>query len=421
MSLELNVERAAGLDVHKDTVVACVRVPGLDGERISEIAEFSTFTSDLLALRDWLVGAGVTRVGMEATGVYWKPVFYVLEDDLEVWLLNARHMHNVPGRKTDVADAEWIARLVEVGLVRPSFVPDKPIREIRDLTRFRRTRMEERTREAQRLDKILQDAGVKLSSVASDPLGVSGRAMLSALVAGSRDPAVLAELAKGTLRKKIPQLRSALEGRFSTHHALLVSEVLEQLDALDESISRLSAEIDRLFVPFGEARDRLTTIPGVDRRAAEAIIGEIGVDMSRFPSPAHLASWAGMCPGQHQSAGKDRHGTARKGDSWLGRILATSAMSAAQSKDTYLAAQYRRIASHRGKRRARKAVGHTILVGAWHILHDDVTWTELGPDYFDRRRSPQQTARRKLSDLRSLGWTVSVDSDGTVTAVPPAA
>jgi transposase len=250
MPLELNVERAAGLDVHKDMVMACVRVPGPDGERISEIAEFATFTEDLLALRDWLASFGVTRVGMEATGVYWKPIFYVLEDDFDCWLLNARHMHNVPGRKTDVADAEWIARLVEVGLVRPSFVPDKPIREIRDLTRFRRTRMEERTREAQRLDKILQDAGVKLSSVASDPLGVSGRAMLGALVAGTRDPEVLAELAKGTLRKKIPQLKAALEGRFSTHHALLVAEVLEQLDALDESISRLSAEIDRLLVPF---------------------------------------------------------------------------------------------------------------------------------------------------------------------------
>ena len=415
------VECVAGIDVHKSMVVACVRFPGADGERVSEVAEFSTFTSDLLALRDWLAAFGVTRVGMEATGVYWKPVFYVLEDAMECWLLNARHMHNVPGRKTDVADAEWIARLIEVGLVRPSFVPDKPIREIRDLTRFRRTRMEERTREAQRLDKVLQDAGVKLSSVASDPLGVSGRAMLAALVAGSRDPEALAELAKGALRKKIPQLKSALEGRFDGHHALLIAEILDQLDALDSSIARLSEEIDRLLVPFADARDRLTTIPGVDKRAAEAIIGEIGVDMSRFPTAAHLASWAGMCPGQHESAGKSRHGTARKGDSWLGRILATSAMSAAQSKDTYLAAQYRRIASHRGKRRARKAVGHTILVGAWHILADGVTWNELGADYFDRRRSPHVQGRRKLADLRALGWTITVDSDGVATAIPPAA
>jgi transposase len=420
--LDVMVERAGGIDVHKSMVVACVRFPGPDGERISEVAEFTTFTADLLALRDWLVAHGVTRVGMEATGVYWKPVFYVLEDAVETWLLNARHMHNVPGRKTDVADAEWICRLIEVGLVRPSFVPDKAIREIRDLTRFRRSRMEERTREAQRLDKVLQDAGIKLSSVASDPLGVSGRAMLEALVRGSRDPEVLAELAKGTLRRKIPLLRQALEGRFDAHHGLLVAEVLGQLDALDASIGRLSDEIDRLIAPFADARDRLITIPGVDKRAAEAIIGEIGVDMSRFPSAGHLASWAGMCPGQHESAGKSRHGTARRGDTWLGRILATSAMSAAQSKDTYLAAQYRRIASHRGTRRARKAVGHSILVACWHILAGpDVTFEELGSDYFDRRRGPEALARRKLADLRALGWEVTIDSDGAAIIRPPAA
>jgi transposase len=419
--MEVMVERVGGIDVHKSMVMACVRVPGPDGERVSEVAEFSTFTVDLLAMRDWLVAHGVTRVGMEATGVYWKPVFYVLEDAVECWLLNARHMHNVPGKKTDVADAEWIARLVEVGLVRPSFVPDRPIRQLRDLTRFRRSRMEERTREAQRLDKVLQDAGVKLSSVASDPLGVSGRAMLGALVAGSRDPDALAELARGALRRKIPLLRQALEGRFDAHHALLVSEVLSQLDALDASVERLGAEIDRMIAPFADARDRLMTIPGVDKVAAEAIIGEIGVDMSRFPTAAHLASWAGMCPGQHESAGKSRHGTARKGDSWLGRVLATSAMSAAQSKDTYLAAQYRRLASHRGKRRARKAVGHTILVGAWHIRAAGTTWEELGADYFDRRRNAHVMGHRKLVDLRALGWTITIASDGTATAIPPAA
>jgi transposase len=420
VALDVMIERVGGIDVHKSMVVACVRFPGPDGERVSEVAEFSTFTEDLLALRDWLVAFGVTRVGMEATGVYWKPVLYVLEDAMECWLLNARHMHNVPGRKTDVADAEWIARLVEVGLVRPSFVPDRPIRQLRDLTRFRRTRMEERTREAQRLDKVLQDAGIKLSSVASDPLGVSGRAMLGALVAGTREPEILAELARGTLRKKIPLLRSALEGRFDAHHALLVAEVLEQLDALDASVGRLSDQIDVMIAPFADARDRLVTIPGVDKRAAEAIIGEIGVDMGRFKTGAHLASWAGMCPGQHESAGKAKHGTARRGDSWLGAILATSAMAAAQSKDTYLAAQYRRIASHRGKRRARKAVGHSILVGVWHILAEGTTWEELGGDYFDRRR-PAIAAHRKLAGLRALGWDVTIDSTGTVTASPPAA
>src|SRR6266851_8212430 len=310
--MEVIVERCAGLDVHKDLVVACVRLPGPDGERVSVFAEFSAFTVDLLALRDWLSAHGVTRVGMEATGVFWKPVFYVLEAEFECWLLNARHMRNVPGRKTDMADAEWICRLMEHGLVRPSFVPPPAIRELRDLTRYRKTRIEERTREAQRLDKVLQDAGVKLSSVASNILGVSGRDMLNALVAGTRDSQILADLARGKLRDKIPRLEAALHGRFAGHHALLVAEVLSHLDYLDESIERLSAAIDTAIAPFAEARDRLTTIPGVDRRVAEAIIGEIGVDMSAFATAAHLASWAGMFPGQHQSAGKNKHGASRQ-------------------------------------------------------------------------------------------------------------
>jgi len=253
------------IDVHKNMVAVCVRVPGPSGERVAELAEFSTFTEDLLALRDWLVAHGVTRVGMEATGVYWKPVFWVLEDATECWLLNARHMRNVPGRKTDRADAEWICRLMEYGLVRASFVPPKEIRELRDLTRFRKTRIEERTREAQRLDKILQDAGVKLSSVASDVLGKSGRDMLTALVAGSRDPAMLAELARGQLRRKLPQLQAALNGRFGSHHGLLVGEVLSLLDYLDESIERLSVEIDRVIAPFLSNGIAWPALPGSTR------------------------------------------------------------------------------------------------------------------------------------------------------------
>ena len=419
--MEVVVERCAGIDVHKDMVAVCVRMPGPDGERIAELAEFRTFTQDLLVLRDWLVAHGVTRVGMEATGVYWKPVMWVLEDDVECWLLNARHMRNVPGRKTDMADAEWICRLMEHGLVRASFVPPREIRELRDLTRFRKTRIEERTREAQRLDKILQDAGVKLSSVASDVLGRSGRDMLDALVAGSRDPEILAELARGQLRRKLPALQAALTGRFGAHHALLVSEVLSLLDYLDESIERLSGEIDRVIAPFADHRDRLATAPGIDRRAAEAIIGEIGVDMTRFPTAAHLASWAGMCPGQHESAGKSRHGTARHGNSWLQRHLIMSAMSASRTKGTYLNAQYHRLAGRRGKLRARKAVGHTLLVGIWHILHDAVEWNDLGDDYFDRRQSPEYRARRKLTELRALGWQVTVNDNGTTTLTPPVA
>lgn len=330
-------------------------------------------------------------------------------------------MRNVPGRKTDMADAEWICRLMEHGLVRASFVPPPEIRELRDLTRFRKTRIEERTREAQRLDKILQDAGVKLSSVASDVLGRSGRDMLEALVAGSRDPAVLAELARGQLRRKLPQLQSALTGRFGTHHALLAAEVLSLLDYLDESIGRLSVEIDRVIAPFAQHRDRLASAPGIDKRSAEAIIGEIGVDMTKFPTAAHLASWAGMCPGQHESAGKSRHGTARHGNSWLQRHLTVAAMSASRTKGTYVSAQYRRLAGRRGKLRARKAVGHTLLVGVWHMLAEGVEWDELGDDYFDRRQSPEHRARRKLAELRALGWDVAHNDDGTTTVTSPAA
>jgi transposase len=419
--LEVIVERSAGLDVHKDMVAACVRVPDGRGGVAKHVAEFPTFTEDLLALRDWLVGYGVTRVGMEATGVYWKPVFYALEDAVECWLLNARHMHNVPGRKTDMADADWICRLVRFGLVRKSFVPPPPIRELRNLTRYRRARIEERTRETQRLDKVLQDAGVKLSSVASDILGRSGREMLDALVEGSRNPEVLAELARGQLRAKIPQLRSALTGRFGANHALVVGEILAHLDYIDKSLGRLQAGIDELIAPFADSRDRLMTIPGVNKVIAEALIAEIGVDMSTFPTAAHLASWAGMCPGQHESAGKSRHGTARHGDSWLQRHLAVAAMAAARSRDTYLAAQYRRLVGRRGKRRARKAVGHSILIGCWHILNDGVEWADLGEDYFDRRHDPERLGRRRLNELRSLGWTLDTHPDGTTTLTPPAA
>src|SRR5437870_7410097 len=281
-SMDTLIERCGGLDVHKDTVVACVRVPARGGGREQSIQTFGTTTAQLLALRDWLVAQGVTRVGMESTGVYWKPVYYVLEDAVECWLLNARHLRNVPGRKTDVADAAWICQLVEHGLVRPSFVPPQPIRELRNLTRYRKAQIEERTRETQRLDKVLQDAGIKLSSVASDVMGVSGQTMLRALVAGERDPEALAELARGTLRKKLPALREALLGRFSRHHALLVGEILAKLDYLEEAIERLSEEIGRVIAPFAEQVALLDTIPGVDRRMAEALVAEIGVDMSRF-------------------------------------------------------------------------------------------------------------------------------------------
>src|SRR5215218_8359327 len=295
--VERIIERCAGLDVHKSSVTACVRISRESEGLHQEIREFATTTRGLLLLRDWLASIEVKLVGMEATGVYWKPIYYMLEDDFELWLLNARHLKNVPGRKTDVKDAEWICQLVEHGLVRPSFVPPKEIRELRNLTRYRKAQIEERTREIQRLEKVLQDAGIKLSSVATRALGVSGRAMLDALISGTTDPETLAQLARGRLRSKIPALREALEGRFSAHHGLMVGRMLAHIDYLEESIAELSMEIERVMAPFSEEVKLLDTIPGVDRRTAEVLIAEIGADMSQFPTHRHLASWAGMCPG----------------------------------------------------------------------------------------------------------------------------
>lgn len=405
--MDVVVERCSGLDVHKDTVMATVRTPGPAGQREEVTKEFGATTAELLALRDWLTARGVTLVGMESTGIYWRPIYYVLEDAMECWLLNARHLRNVPGRKTDVKDSQWICRLVEHGLVRPSFVPPKPIRELRNLTRYRKAQIDERGREAQRLDKILQDAGVKLSSVATDILGKSGRDMLEALVAGTRDPQVLAELARGKLRAKIPALKEALAGRFSAHHALLVSSILAKLDFLDEVIASLSEEIDRVIAPFDEHLERIDTIPGVDRRVAEAMIAEIGVDMSVFGTPDRLASWAGMCPGNHESAGKQRSGRARKGPKWLQVHLSEAAKAAGRTKDTYSGAQYQRLRGRRGPAKATKAVGHSILVAYFYIMQNEVPYKELGPDWFAKRR-PEAQARKLVHQLERLGYSVTL-------------
>jgi transposase len=403
------VERCGGLDVHKAQVTATVRIDEHATPREQHTRTFSTTTRGLLALADWLASWRVTRVGMEATGVYWKPVYYALEDTFDTWLLNAQHLKNVPGRKTDVADSVWIAQLVAHGLVRPSFVPPKQIRELRDLTRYRKSITEERTRAVQRLDKVLQDAGIKLTSVASETLGVSARSMLEALVSGTHDPDVLADLARGRLRAKLPALREALEGHFRTeHHGLMIAQVLAHIDFLDESVATLSARVEELIAPFSHKVALLCTIPGVAQRTAEAIIAEIGVDMTRFATSGHLASWAGVCPGNNESAGRRKTGRSRKGDPWLRKALTEAAKAAARSKDVYLAAQYHRLRGRKGPAKATGAVRHSILVAAWHILSNDVAYAELGSDYYDRRRDPERETRALVRKLERMGHTVTL-------------
>jgi transposase len=399
------IERCAGLDVHRDTVAACVRVPGEGGERHQEVRTFGTTTAQLVALREWLVGLGVSLVGMESTGIYWRPVMAQLEDHVECWLLNAEHLHNVPGRKTDVADSVWICELTEHGLVRPSFVPPKPIRALRDLTRYRTVVVKERGRESQRLHKVLEDAGIKLSSVASKVLTVSGRDMIESLVAGTRDPEVLAELARGRMRAKIPQLKEALAGRFGPEHALVAARMLARIDHAEEIITELSSKVGEAISPWEHQVDLLMTIPGVGRRVAEVIIAEIGPDMGRFPSSAHLASWAGMCPGNNESGGKHRSGRTRKGSRWLREALVEAAHAAARSKGTYLSAHYARLRGRRGPAKAAVAVGHSILVIAYHLISRNQAYSDLGADYFLARQSKETYKNRLVRQLERMGHT----------------
>lgn len=406
--MDVLIERCAGIDIGKKIVVVTVRTPDGKGRRRSQTRTFATVTRAVLELRDWLVAEQVSVAAMEATSDYWKPVFYLLEDAIQVWLCNAGHIKAVPGRKSDVRDSEWIAQLLEHGLITPSFVPPPPIRELRDLTRYRKTVIEERTREIQRLEKVLEDAGIKLSSVASHTLGVSGRAMIEALIAGERDPQVLAQLAQRRLRKKIPELVEALHGRFGAHHALLAREMLARIDAADASVERLSAEIDTRLQPFREQLDLLMTIPGVARRTAEVFIAETGAHMHVFGSAEHLASWAGMCPGNNESAGKHKSGRTRKGSKWLRSALAESAFAAARTKNTYLAAQFWRLAGRRGRKRAAVAVGHSILVIAYHVLDRRQPYHDLGGDYFASRMSEQAHTRRLVAQLERLGHHVTL-------------
>ena len=396
------IERSAALDVHKASVTACVRVPGEQ-----RVEEFASTVRGLLSLRDWLAGFGVTHVAMEASGVYWKSPWAILEDEFECLLVNARHVKQVPGRKTDVGDAEWLCRLVEAGLLRANFVPPKPIRQLRNLTRYRKTQIQERAREVNRLHKALEDAGIKLDCVASDIMGKSGRDMLDALVAGERDPEVLANLARRQMRKKIPALREALQGRFEAHHALWIGAILAHLDFLDQQIERLTDAIGEQIAPLTSAVELLCTITGVQSRAAEVIISEVGGDMSRFPTARHLASWAGQCPGNDQSAGRRRSGKTRNGSKWLDWTLEEVAIAAIRVKGTYLQAQYTRLRPRRGHKKALGAVKHTIICAVWHMLSTGETYRELGGDYFTRR-DPERRTKRLIQQLEQLGHTVTL-------------
>lgn len=415
--MDVVVAKCAGLDVAKAEVMACVRTPDGAGGRRKQTRTYAAFTETLEEMADWFSAEGVTEVVMEATGSYWKPVWHVLEGrGFELKLVNARHVKFLPGRKSDVSDAEWLAELLEHGLLRGSFVPPDQIRRLRDLTRYRKRLVQAQTAEAQRIEKLLEDAGIKLDVVASDILGVSGRAMLKALINGERDPDILAELAKGRLRAKLPQLRQALRGRFSSHHAMLIRLSLDHYEHLEAAIATLDGHVDALFetstgdngVPFVQARDRLDTIPGVGKRAAECIIAEIGTDMTRFPTAKHLASWAGLAPGTNITGGKRRSTRTTKGDKWLTEILVECAWAASRTRDTYLAAQFWRLRRRIGTNKAAIAVAHSILETCWHLLTTNTDYDDLGGDYFARRADPKRQRDHHIRELQALGYSVTL-------------
>jgi transposase len=410
--------RCCGLDVHKQTVVACVLCSEpTGGPPQRTVRTFGTMTDELLALADWLAAEGITHVAMEATGSYWKPIWNLLESSVDLLLANAQHIKAVPGRKTDVKDAEWIADLLRHGLLRPSFVPDRAQRELRELTRYRTSLVQERAAEASRLQKTLEGANLKLGDVASNVLGRSARALLEQLVAGQTDVGVLAQLARGRLRAKIPQLERALAGRVAPHQRFLLAQQLAHLDYLDEAIERVSVEVAERLRPVEAAIERLDTIPGVGRRTAEILVAEIGLDMGRFPTAGHLASWAGMCPGHDESAGKRRSGRTRRGSPWLRQALVEAAQAAGRTRGTYLSTQYHRLAARRGKKKAVIAVGHTILVIAYHLLARGHVYEELGPDFFERR-DRATIERRSVRRLEALGYRVTLEP---LAPAPPAA
>ncbi|MDQ1042171.1 IS110 family transposase [Streptomyces sp. V4I2] len=403
-------ERCAGVDISKKDAKACVRSPSTKrrGSFTNETTTWGSTTNAVLALRDHLLAAQVTLVVIEATSDYWKPFYYLLAQDLNVILVNARQVKNLPGRKTDVSDAAWLAQLGAHGLVRRSFVPPQPVRELRDLTRARTQMTRERGQIVQRLEKLLEDTGIKLAAVASDIMGVSGRAMLEALIAGERDPQALAEMAKRKLLNKIPELTEALTGRFRDQQAFLTRLHLDHYDQLTTAIQRLDERIEEAMAPFRPALDLLDTIPGINQAVAEVIIAETGGDMARFTTARHLASWAGVCPGHHESAGRTKNTKVRPGNSYLKGALGFATFGAVRTNNTYLQARYKRLTARRGPLRALVAVEHSIITAIWHMLTDDVPYHELGGTYFTQR-DPERATRRAITALNQLGYTVTLN------------
>jgi transposase len=407
--MDIIYHRVAGLDLHKKTIVAEVRWINHQEKLESDLRTFGTMTRDLLQLLDWLSQHGVTHVAMEATGVLWKPVWNILDGHFELLLVNPRELKQVPGRKSDVKDAQWIAQLLQHGLLRSSFVPPRPQRELRDLTRHRAQLQGERTRTANRIHKVLEDANIKLGAVASDILGKSGREMLERLARGEQDPDVLAKLARGRLKRKIPELKLALQGAMGDHHRFMLDQLLRHLDHLDQQVMDFTDRIEKLLAPIldKDLEKKLQEIPGVDRTTIENVVAEIGLDMSQFPTAEHLASWAGMCPGNEESAGKRKRTRTTQGNRWLRRALTESAWAASHTHDTYLAAQYHRLAGRRGKKRALVAVGHSLLVILYHVVKHRVDYEDLGPDYF-LQLQPDRHRRYLVRRLEQLGYEVQL-------------
>jgi transposase len=398
-----------GLDVHRRSVAACVRRLEAGGRLHQETRTFGTMTRDLLELADWLAAEGVTHVAMEATGVYWKPIYNLLEERFTLLLVNARHVKHVPGRKTDVQDCQWLAQLLQAGLLRGSFIPTRPQREFRELTRHRSQLVAEKTRVANRLQQVLEDANIKLGTVATDILGASGRDMLRAMIAGEQDPEKLADLARRQLRNKIPELRRALEGKVTDHHRFLMGQLLAQLDHLEGQIEALSRRIEEVSRPFAPAIAKVATLPGFDQRSAQNVVAEIGADMDVFPSAQHLASWAGVCPGNNESAGKRKSGATTRGNRWLRTTLVQSAWAASRKKDCYFRAQYHRLAARRGKKRAIFAVAHSLLTVIYHMLKNGSNYKELGGDYFDKLNK-NRLVPYMLRRFKDLGFRVTLEA-----------